>query len=449
MKMSMRASMKNDGAWLGLVVLLGLAACPSDDPPGTDTDTGTDTGTNTTEPNPTTSVDTTETAGGSDCGNGMIDGEEECDGSELGGAECADVNPAYSGGTLACGASCTLDASGCELPPGTPLLALNEVTSEGVLAGDFMGLNDALELHNVGTGPADLSGWQVSDDMTLPSEKTYVIPEGTMLDPGDFMVLRSFDMLTMTGELPFGISDSMVETLVLADPAGGVVDSVAVDGYLARVSYCRVPDGNGPWFQCDQTFGDANQQADNACGNDVIEAPEQCDGADLAGNTCESLGLGFSGGTLTCRPTCGLDADECTTDSELVINEVSATTDGIEIFNGSTASVDISGWVLTDDRVLADYDVALDLEELVFDEDTVLAPGEYLVVPPGLGPNQHPFGLGVMGDTIALVDPASPLTIIDQVTYGDGQATISYCRQPNGPDGEFTPGCAATMGGPN
>ncbi|HYD03199.1 MAG TPA: hypothetical protein VEC16_02770 [Alphaproteobacteria bacterium] len=40
---------------------------------------------------------------------------------------------------------------------------------------------------------------------------------------------------------------------------------------------------------------------------------EQCDGSNLAGETCISLGLGFVGGTLSCSPTtCGFDTSQCT-----------------------------------------------------------------------------------------------------------------------------------------
>lgn len=444
MSMSTRIGIGREGMGMALWALLGLAACPSDDTGGTGTESDTSAGN--TDTSPTSSADTTA-GGNDDCGNGMIDEGEECDGSELGGAECTDVNPAYTDGTLACGASCTFDASGCTLPPDTPLVALNEVTSDQVLSGDFVGINDAIELHNAGTGTADLSGWQLSDDPMLLAAKTYVIPDGTMLDPGDFMVLRSFDMVTMTGELPFGLDAQGVETLVLADPAGAMVDSVMVDGYLARVSYCRVPDATGPWFQCDQTFGSENQEADTACGNGVLEDPEACDGTDLAGNTCESLGLGFTGGTIACRPTCKLDADACTTDSTLVLNELAATSDQIEIFNGGNADVDLSGLVLTDDKVDATYDVALDMAELVFPAGTVIPPNGYLVVEQGLGPGQHPFGLGLMGDRVTLVDPAGP-TILDQTSYGDAQASISWCRQPNGPGGAWQE-CDPSMGTSN
>ena len=47
------------------------------------------------------------------CGNGKIDEEEECDGSDLNSKTCADVAGVDSEGTLACGADCTFDTSGC------------------------------------------------------------------------------------------------------------------------------------------------------------------------------------------------------------------------------------------------------------------------------------------------------------------------------------------------
>ena len=48
------------------------------------------------------------------------------------------------------------------------------------------------------------------------------------------------------------------------------------------------------------------------CGNGIIEGVEQCDGTDLGGQTCTSLGQGFSGGTLACSNTCQFDTSGCT-----------------------------------------------------------------------------------------------------------------------------------------
>lgn len=47
------------------------------------------------------------------------------------------------------------------------------------------------------------------------------------------------------------------------------------------------------------------------CGNNIKETGEQCDGFDLGGATCSSLG--YSGGNLSCRPSCEFDTSACTT----------------------------------------------------------------------------------------------------------------------------------------
>jgi cysteine-rich repeat protein len=45
------------------------------------------------------------------CGNGAVDGPEQCDGTELGGAICEDLG--YTGGNLGCTQICGYDTSGC------------------------------------------------------------------------------------------------------------------------------------------------------------------------------------------------------------------------------------------------------------------------------------------------------------------------------------------------
>lgn len=46
-----------------------------------------------------------------------------------------------------------------------------------------------------------------------------------------------------------------------------------------------------------------------SCGNGKLDGPEACDGAELRGETCVSRG--FTGGTLTCGPACSLDTSGC------------------------------------------------------------------------------------------------------------------------------------------
>jgi hypothetical protein len=49
----------------------------------------------------------------------------------------------------------------------------------------------------------------------------------------------------------------------------------------------------------------------SVCGNNIKETGEQCDGSDLGGATCQSLG--YSGGTLSCRPDCTFNTSGCWT----------------------------------------------------------------------------------------------------------------------------------------
>ncbi len=48
----------------------------------------------------------------------------------------------------------------------------------------------------------------------------------------------------------------------------------------------------------------------SACGDGMRDGAEQCDGADLGGSTCASLGYN-NGGTLACTAGCGYDASGC------------------------------------------------------------------------------------------------------------------------------------------
>jgi len=419
---------------LPILALSALLGCPGGSG-GTDTETSSSS--STTE-SPTT---------GAACGDGAIAGDEVCDGDDLGGKTCADVDPNFVGGQLACSNDCmSLDASGCELG-GAGSVKLNELSSGGALAGPWMGKGDLVELFNAGTEPVDLSGWQLADDMTLPPDRTYVFPDGTSLGPKQWLVLSEFDMATAEGDFPFGLSQSAIETLVLVTGGGQTVDTVTFDGFAAAVSYCRVPDGTGEWQHCEQTFEAANAAAASYCGDGAKDDGEECDGADLGSTDCAGLGVGFTGGALACTPTCSFDATGCDTGASVVINELESTADDIEIYNDGAAAVDLSGWILTDDFTFVGYDPVMDGNKMIFAPLTSIGAKEYLVVKKGMGQNEHPFGLSADGDTVTLLDPNGQ--VVDLVTYAMDQAVTSLCRLPDGPDGTWTAVCTPSLGAPN
>ena len=84
---------------------------------GGDTTDTTDGGTTDTTDGGTTDT-TTTTGGAGNCGDGVIDSNEQCDGMDLNGFTCTQLG--YGGGTLACDpVTCTYDTSGCTPSGGT------------------------------------------------------------------------------------------------------------------------------------------------------------------------------------------------------------------------------------------------------------------------------------------------------------------------------------------
>lgn len=60
---------------------------------------------------------TYDTSGCTTCGNGAVDMGEDCDGMDLGGSTCADVGMGFTAGTLACDGTCGFDTAGCTSTP--------------------------------------------------------------------------------------------------------------------------------------------------------------------------------------------------------------------------------------------------------------------------------------------------------------------------------------------
>jgi hypothetical protein len=90
---------------------------------------------------------------------------------------------------------------------------------------------------------------------------------------------------------------------------------------VAVLPGCGSDDGTGPADAGDTTDrGDGTPDdaaADTAppgvCGDDRVDPGEACDGADLDGYRCDTLGAGFAAGTLACRADCsGFDVAGCT-----------------------------------------------------------------------------------------------------------------------------------------
>lgn len=219
------------------------------------------------------------------CGDGVVEGHEECEpGVEL-STTCVGLMEGYNEGDLACHPvdhedECMYDKSGCVIWE-----CGNEVV-EGLEQCDGANLDEETCV-TLGYDEGDLACHPPEHD----EECRYDVEGCVEWECGDGSVDGEEDC-----EPGVDITASCVdEGFAGGDPLG----CIAVD----EPGECT--------FDYDNCTG--------GCGNNVVEttadgAPfdEVCDGTDMAGQTCESLGAGFVGGELGCLSTCNAyDTSAC------------------------------------------------------------------------------------------------------------------------------------------
>lgn len=186
-------------------------------------------------------------------------------------------------------------------------------------------------------------------------------------------------------EVPFRVGDADIVRLL--DPTGAELDRVQWNAGAAEVALCRLPDGAGAFGPCAQSPGEAN--------------------------------LGLPPPSTRALP--------------LVINEVASSgEDPIELRNHGAEPIDLAGFSLADQSALSADGYAL---------TGTIASGGARMVPKA----QHGLGLGTR-DTVYLLDPEGG--VVDQTTWSDGAAFVSWCRIPDG-TGEFQACSVLTLNEPN
>jgi hypothetical protein len=96
--------------------------------------------------------------------------------------------------------------------------------------------------------------------------------------------------------------------------------------------------------------------ASQTCGNGTLDAGEQCDGTNLGGATCTSLG--FAGGTLACSAQCTFDTSGCSTCGNNVIDP-GEVCDGTALGGATCTSLGCAGGALLCNSTCSGYDKSL------------------------------------------------------------------------------------------
>ena len=200
-----------------------------------------------------------------DCGNGVLDTGEACDGTLLDGADCGSLG--FVGGTLACTTACTFDTAGCQM---TAVCGDGEVSGAEECDGQNLDAQTCVTL-----------GWD-GGPLGCDASCHYIVSGCTGSGPECGNQVKEY------GEQCDGTALAGATCVT----AGHVAGEIACD------ASCRL---------------DTTGCVDQLCGNGTVEGTEACDGNDLDDTSCEDLN--FDGGTLDCSQACAFDTSGCTLDS--------------------------------------------------------------------------------------------------------------------------------------
>lgn len=246
------------------------------------------------------------------CGDGFIDVGEQCDTEELGEASCEIVgfDPGATG--LRCTDGCVFDFSMCQQPD--PRWSCGDGIVEGPeeCDGEVFGItceelgwplgevrcSDRCELDFTECASA------CGDGLVTRGEDC----DGAPLGPGG-EPLSCEDVLGFGAEGEVGCFDCELDLSSCSQCGNGLLEpgEACDEGDFGGASCASLGLGVGPLgcsFQCELQTG-----ACSLCGNGVIDETEACDGDELAGRDCASFG--FAGGTLGCSAGCEYDVSGC------------------------------------------------------------------------------------------------------------------------------------------
>ncbi|HKE15281.1 MAG TPA: Ig-like domain-containing protein, partial [Kofleriaceae bacterium] len=181
--------------------------------------------------------DTSACIAADDCGNGVIDANEDCDGTELGGMTCSDVDS--GGGALACADDCTFDTSGCQGDK-TPSQLIQDARDAADGDGLSLPIAGALVTYVKPVLGNDVAGFFIQAEQAGPA--LFVAIDATTLDPvpavGDTVSFTITGKTTQDGQprataiADLAVGASGADVAALVQDIGAASDLLApVGGY--------------------------------------------------------------------------------------------------------------------------------------------------------------------------------------------------------------------------
>jgi len=258
----------------------------------------------------------------------------------------------------------------------TSTVKMNEIYSRATAVAPDL---DWIELYNSGTAQVDISGYKIYDNGGQAGTKPKMtFLTGTILPAKGFFVVLT-DVSVTIDPSGFGLSSSG-EQVWLENASGTVIDNVTFPAMDVTQTYGRYPDGSATWkLLTPLTKGVSNS---------IILMNEI-----------------YSRGTSTTHPD----------------------PDWIELYNASSASVDISSYKIYDNGGQAGTK-----PKMTFTAGTsISAKGFYLVVTDiSTTVNPAGFGLSSSGEEVWLEDGTG--AVVDNVVFPAMSETQSYSRTTDG-----------------
>jgi cysteine-rich repeat protein len=215
------------------------------------------------------------------CDNGQLDPGEECEGEDLGGQTCTTIGGGYTGGTLACGGSCRFDTIGCVLAScGDGFVDALEACDDGNTSNSDGCMNNC-QLATCGDGYL-WSGTEVCDDGNASNADACLVScEAATCGDG---YLWSGSEACDDGNT--SNTDACLNTCVVATCGDGYVRSgseACDDGDTSNTDACL------------------NTCVVASCGDGYVRSGvEDCESGMCCGGNCQ-----FVSSTIQCRATSG------------------------------------------------------------------------------------------------------------------------------------------------